>query len=276
MATPYIIATPAGLHKYIHNVWMMTASAAQPGKESLITMADGSPGLIFQHPGSGIMMVGDKVLPPLYLYGQATKWSQLTIKGTVDAVGICFKPSAIPKLFGLRADELTDTCIGIAELPGAMHRRIDTELPETAGVAERVELIAGYLRRLLYSTQYATDAITEMAVQQICETSGSIRLSDLRRELRVSERSLERKFREQVGIPAALFARICRFQESMRQLKEDRFDKLSDIAYYNGYADQSHFIRTFRSFAGCSPNQYRNKSVEIIDSFPLNSSPVLL
>jgi len=36
---------------------------------------------------------------------------------------------------------------------------------------------------------------------------------------------------------------------------------LTEIAYDSGFSDQSHFIKTFKSFAQIKPNEYRsNKS----------------
>jgi AraC-like DNA-binding protein len=55
-----------------------------------------------------------------------------------------------------------------------------------------------------------------------------------------------------------LFARICRFQASLNQIRNNDYCRLSDIAYENEYADQSHLIRAFKEFAGISPNKYQN------------------
>ncbi len=49
----------------------------------------------------------------------------------------------------------------------------------------------------------------------------------------MSERSLERKFNQAIGISPKLFARISRFQESLYQLRAGKYDKLSDVAYEN-------------------------------------------
>jgi AraC-like DNA-binding protein len=39
-------------------------------------------------------------------------------------------------------------------------------------------------------------------------------------------------------------------------VKGQRFEKLTDVAYDNGFADQSHFIRSFREFTNVTPNTY--------------------
>jgi hypothetical protein len=53
----------------------------------------------------------------------------------------------------------------------------------------------------------------------------------LQETLGLPERSFERKFKQCVGISLKLFSRICRFQASLNQLRNDDYYKLSDIAF---------------------------------------------
>ena len=104
------------------------------------------------------------------------------------------------------------------------------------------------------------------AVSAIARSKGNVALKGLQIELRLSERSFERKFKEYIGISPKLFSRICRFQASLKQLRNNDFSKLSDVAFENEYADQSHFIRAFKEFAGFSPFQYQKQSPEVIEN----------
>jgi AraC-like DNA-binding protein len=52
------------------------------------------------------------------------------------------------------------------------------------------------------------------------------------------------------------FRRIVQFNRAFRQLNEKRFSHLAGIAYDNGYADQSHFNRSFREFTHQTVTQY--------------------
>lgn len=63
-----------------------------------------------------------------------------------------------------------------------------------------------------------------------------------------------RLFRECVGMNPKEYGRIVRFQRSLRMMQLGSRD-YADIAYANGYADQSHFIRDFRQFSGLTPKQ---------------------
>jgi len=93
-------------------------------------------------------------------------------------------------------------------------------------------------------------------VRQLMQAKTLTSLKDIRRQLNISERTFERRFADHVGIAPKLFARICQFRASLVQLEQQQFDKLTDIAIDNGYADQSHFIRSFSEFTGLTPSRY--------------------
>ncbi|HEX6428081.1 MAG TPA: AraC family transcriptional regulator, partial [Niastella sp.] len=52
------------------------------------------------------------------------------------------------------------------------------------------------------------------------------------------------------------FRRIWQFNNAFQQLNNRQFNKLTDIAFANGYADQSHYIRAFKEFTGITPKEY--------------------
>ena len=64
----------------------------------------------------------------------------------------------------------------------------------------------------------------------------------------------ERLFNELIGANPKEYARIVRFQKSLKLLQHD-FENinLAQLAYQCGYADQSHFIREFKQFSGYTP-----------------------
>jgi len=59
-----------------------------------------------------------------------------------------------------------------------------------------------------------------------------------------------------VGVAPNLYRRICQFNTAFVQLNRRRHQKLSDIAFQNGYADQSHYIRSFKEFTHITPSEY--------------------
>ena len=130
------------------------------------------------------------------------------------------------------------------------------------------ETLFGYLSAHLQRNEPAMDPMVAQALNDIIWESGHISLKKLQENLRVSERSLERRFKESVGMSPKLFTRICRFQDALNQLKNGHYDKLSTIAFNNGCADHSHFTRTFKEFTGILPEEYQHKSNPLTKNFP--------
>jgi AraC-like DNA-binding protein len=73
----------------------------------------------------------------------------------------------------------------------------------------------------------------------------------------VSSRTLERKFKQILGIPPKKFSNIVRFQRALEKIQSNSASgNLIDIAYEFGYADQAHFIRDFKSMSGIVPGSF--------------------
>jgi transcriptional regulator GlxA family with amidase domain len=64
------------------------------------------------------------------------------------------------------------------------------------------------------------------------------------------------RFRDQIGLPPKLLARVIRFDRAVRVLRAPGSTSLAAVAFDCGYADQAHLNRDFREFAGTSPTAF--------------------
>src|SRR5262249_37471332 len=71
-----------------------------------------------------------------------------------------------------------------------------------------------------------------------------------------SHKHLIAQFRDQVGAPPRRLGRILRFQRAIKCLGFVNRTRWAALANDCGYFDQSHMIREFREFAGCTPTEY--------------------
>lgn len=69
-----------------------------------------------------------------------------------------------------------------------------------------------------------------------------------------SGRHLTDRFRAEVGLRPKEAARVARFDRARRSIRPGV--RLADVAAAHGYADQSHLVRDFQAFAGCSPSRW--------------------
>jgi AraC-like DNA-binding protein len=256
---------PDSLKLYVKYFWSLESSADASAMQSLRTMADGCPGIVFQQSGGNFYRDG-KQLPQTFLYGQSTTYGELSLLGNFDTVGVYFYPSALKLLFNIDAHTLTDTCL---DLDAEARKRgfwLSEQLAAAPSVPAKIAVLSAYLFLQSESNNKSHSDVMRYALSEILKSHGTFPLKDLRVNLRMSERSFERRFKEYVGISPRLFSRICRFQASLTQMRNNNYDKLSDIAFENDYADQSHFIRTFKEFTGFSPNQYQLQSSELVEN----------
>jgi transcriptional regulator GlxA family with amidase domain len=89
--------------------------------------------------------------------------------------------------------------------------------------------------------------------------------------LPVTERQLERKFSEQVGISPKKFIDTVKFQNYLKQLQ--KLPSVKDVgilSYACGYYDQAHLNNFFRKHTGITPLQYKaNHKLLAINFMPL-------
>jgi AraC-like DNA-binding protein len=93
----------------------------------------------------------------------------------------------------------------------------------------------------------------------------SIRVPQLLKCLNVSERQFERRFVRAIGLSPHHYIRIVRFQEAVRLIKTNQFERLSDVAYDLNYVDQSHFIKDMKQFSGYTPTSLAQTVQTCID-----------
>lgn len=250
------LSIPLHLQSHIHSIWTLNGMGAKDEPNSFGTTADGRPGLIVQLPERGIYFQKDKELPPAFLYGAATCPGTIEVVGEFSTIGIYFHPTALKSVFGLNADALTDTCVDLNLVLGSENRRRVADLDESLTLDKRVAVMADVLLSEIDRNTQRQDANLIPILAEIAATAGSLSVKELGVRHRLSERSLERKFRQSVGLSPRMYLRIVRFQETVKQLRAGHYAKLSDVAYDQGYADQSHFIRAFKEFSGLSPKDY--------------------
>ncbi len=259
---------PPHLKDYIQYCWTLESDESNLLPKTLGPLADGCPGLIFQPSRKGVFFDHhNKQLPEIFVYGQTVTRTAIRLTGKFNTVGISFYPNALKPIFGFNANELTDTCLDANVLPIPQGLSLSEQLLDTSFPAKQIEILSSFLSAQVSKNESSVDPVTRYALSIIIQSKGMVPLKELQKSLNLSERSFERRFNQHVGISPKLFSRVCQFQSSLRQLKNNQYTKLSDVAFDNGYADQSHFIRTFKEFAGFAPYQLQKQASGLADHF---------
>ena len=213
--------------------------------------ANGTPTLLFQTAAGTVQGNANH----LTLFGQTVLPDTLTLTDNFTLIAYFFHPFALSALFGVSPADLTDNPINLNLLSSKQARTLQEQLLNAATVGEMTSLIDDYIHSL--AVRIKTDMeLIRFATRAIAGNPAHRMEEMVEKELHLTKRTFLRLFEKQVGILPNQYRRIAQFNAAFQQLQSRRFNKLSDVAFEQGYADQSHFIRTFKEFTGITPKDY--------------------
>jgi AraC-like DNA-binding protein len=197
-----------------------------------------------QSPGSFDALAGGLHLTPaLIVHG-----------GRQSGVQVAVHPLGCRALFGLPAAELAGIDVEAAALLGAATvDQLREGLRAAPSWAARFAALDAVLLRRLRDPARRTVA-SEVAYVFDRLLWSDVAIATLAGEVGWSARHLTGRFRAEVGLRPKEAARVARFDRARRALRPG--SRLAEIAAGHGFADQSHLVREFQSFAGCAPSRW--------------------
>lgn len=211
--------------------------------------ANGTPTLVFQTAKGQIKNQSNY----LTLFGQTVLPDQLFIHGEFTLIAYFLTPLSLPNLFGIQANELTDNPIDLNLLSN--NSVLQEQLLNAKTISKALSLLDDYIIALITKSKVCVNKIKYATEKILLNPFGNI-LAQVQNELCVTERTFQRLFEKNVGVSPNQFRRINQFNKAFQQLNSRQFKSLSDIAFDNGYADQSHYIKVFKEFTQITPTDY--------------------
>jgi AraC-like DNA-binding protein len=211
--------------------------------------ANGTPTLLF-HTAKGHYRENAGYLT---LFGQTIVPDKLEIKDNFTLIAYFLKPYSLVSLFGISAQELTDKPVDFNLL--SKRYSLLEQLLNSDSVSKMILVLDNYISSLISKKNTENQSMRYAAERIISHPTSNI-LSEIQKDLCITERTLQRMFEKNIGVSPNQFRKIHQFNQAFRQLKNRKFQNLSDIAYHNDYADQSHYIRAFKEFTNITPGGY--------------------
>jgi len=226
--------------------------------------ADGYPGIMFQQAKNGLYLLPkNKKLSQLFLYGQTLNPVSLDVNGPHKFVVLQLYPFASKYLLNVDPKELNDDCYDLLQVEYIDTENFRRQLVESENLNEKIKIISDLMRQLIESHKVTENDGIQNAISIILDHAGQIRIKDLLEQVYMTERTLERNFVSHVGLTPKQFVKIIQFQSSIKKLTQSTYNSLLEIGLDSGFSDQSHFIRTFKSYTGQTPSYYLRNTVEI-------------
>jgi len=176
--------------------------------------------------------------------GPQTRSVPRPLEPPFTAIGMRFRPGAGAPLLGLPAHELVDLHVPLSQVDTAPAAALGRRLA-AAGDADEA------LRALAAGLEGEPDPLVRAAARLLAAPGATV--DGVARTVALSERQLQRRFREHVGYGPKTLQRILRFQRLLAIAGEG----LARAALESGYADQAHLSREVRRLAGVTPVRLR-------------------
>lgn len=169
-------------------------------------------------------------------------------------IGIRFFPTAFPRLFHIKAFELTGNLAELASIAATTAKFIELNFAPEHSIGHIQKLLNEHFMKKLAATQLISDNRLFAALDIVLKKRGNLSIEhDL--DVGLSKRQLRRLFDFYVGTNAKSISKIIRFQTLLNAKPSASSLKQNKIYFDLGYYDQAHFIREFKQFFGATPNQ---------------------
>lgn len=180
----------------------------------------------------------------IFLVGPMMKSDIQIVRNEVLLFGIRFKPGAF--FYFHKYDSLDQAANTFHEFPGH-------DFPD---VKKTVEQFATYLDKF-YLDKLSTPKYSVLnCALDIYRNIGSVRVEALAKKYSMTERQLERQFKQQVGLPPKKLADLERFRRAFAMLNIRAKQSIQEIAWDCGYFDHAHMTNDFKRFTGQPPTAF--------------------
>jgi AraC-like DNA-binding protein len=158
-----------------------------------------------------------------------------------------------PRLLGVPAAELANQLVALEEVVGVLAGELRERLGAARDALERHAIAQRLLASRLRADREPPGEVAYV-LERLRATQGAARVETLATEVGWSRRHLSARFRDTVGLGPKAVGRLLRVEHAAQMVRAG--DRLADIAYGAGYADQAHFAREFRELVGCAPSEF--------------------
>jgi AraC-like DNA-binding protein len=189
------------------------------------------------------------------IFGVASQSISRVLEGDGLVFGVQFLPGGFQAFFGKPIASLTDRSVPIGEVFDETEHEWEAAI---LSLQDDAAMIAHAESRLLAKgpQRHAdADAVLRI-VNTIADEREVGKVDDVVRLTGLSKRTLERLFRQYVGVSPKWVIQHYRLHEAAEYAGRDEPHDWADLAARLGYADQAHFIRDFKRFVGQSPTRY--------------------
>ncbi|MPQ48353.1 helix-turn-helix domain-containing protein [Marinifilum sp. N1E240] len=175
--------------------------------------------------------------------GLKTEPFQTKISGTYGSIGLLLKPfcyGILIEKFGSRAME---------QISEILYEHIFVPKEADFKLAEQHLL-------QLFSGKHIDPDFIKFENYISSNLLGKGALKDFNLSLSITQKSFIQKFKKHYLLTPNDYLKLTRVNTAIQLLQNNKSEKLIGVALDSGFYDQSHFIKIFKKFCGCTPKKF--------------------
>ena len=192
--------------------------------------------------------------PQAFVVGQMKRFLEIEPEGRIGLVAVRFYARSAYLFFQRPLSEVAAGIVDVADIWKNRASELTERIALAGDMATRVQLIEEALLALLHQNGNR-DYTIEECLRRITAHRGQFSVTQLAKDLGVSNRQLTRRFQSMVGLSPKEFSRVSRFLHVLSCLRDGRYSSLTETALACGYFDQAHLNHEFREMAGMTPGE---------------------
>lgn len=259
MDNEFIIPQNPILKNYISLIWQ---SSGAPHHKNEMILPSGTVEIIFNFssdPFAGRIGRNSFSIKRSFINGFNTKPVLLNLPAYHSFFGVRFNAFVIRRLFGFHAGEFANQTVDLT-LIDPFFNSLWHRLCEASDFSKRVSIFRAWL---LKKTSGIIPAANAIDVFLNHEPEKKLCVQMLSKMLYSSPRQLSRKFYQLTGMNTLHIITYKNYLKSL-SLMEHQNISLTGVAYHCHFADQSHFIKVFKDFAGITPREYQKQKSSLM------------
>lgn len=177
----------------------------------------------------------------------------------VSFISVRFKSGAFRHFSSIPFSELNNSYFSVQDLWKEKGNSLLSELKAIPETELKIQKIESFLSEMFSDYHDSKNDKWDVILDELYYNFDSNTIERLAQKANLSLRQFERGFKSQFGITAKGFQKITRFQNVVKQILLNREPDYLETILDNGYFDQSHFIKEFKSLTKKTPLEYFSK-----------------
>ncbi len=201
-------------------------------------------------------------LPAFFVAPLIPTANSISLTGQNDTMIVICRPTVLSRALRIR---LTTGSYSWVPLSEKLLNPVWTAMRDENEPEMRMKLFSGFINSLCPSG-YVPDE-TDRSYELIIRKGIGTQLPDIIKELGVSERTLQRRFRDRLGTSPKKLIRILRINHLWSLTSNSGKIDYHDLVFKGNYFDQTHLIKDFKSITGETPDAFFRRNLRVARIF---------